>query len=188
VLASTLWSNRRSLVNRARPSCARGRRGALDQGWATGQGRLHLPGWPNLQGPPDQVVRPCLGHVARWFQFLPKCVSAYEIHNTTRETLLVLEMCMKLVIYSSRTRGFDGRIFVVRTVNTTSLFLQDPKPSPKPKLYLGAQPSRTAVRPSMRRFRRWLRRHLVRYGSKSRGLCLSNPHRRATMSSPVLTT
>ena len=24
---------------------------------------------------------------------------------------------MKLAIYSSRTRGFDGRIFVVRTVN-----------------------------------------------------------------------
>jgi hypothetical protein len=24
---------------------------------------------------------------------------------------------MKLVVYSSRTRGFDGRIFVVRTVN-----------------------------------------------------------------------
>jgi hypothetical protein len=24
---------------------------------------------------------------------------------------------MKLVVYSSRTRGFDGRIFVVRTIN-----------------------------------------------------------------------
>jgi hypothetical protein len=24
---------------------------------------------------------------------------------------------MKLVVYSSRTRGFDGRIFIVRTVN-----------------------------------------------------------------------
>jgi hypothetical protein len=24
---------------------------------------------------------------------------------------------MKLVVYSSQTRGFDGRIFVVRTVN-----------------------------------------------------------------------
>jgi hypothetical protein len=28
-------------------------------------------------------------------------------------------MCMKFVVYSSRTRGFDGRIFVVRTVNST---------------------------------------------------------------------
>jgi hypothetical protein len=26
-------------------------------------------------------------------------------------------MCLKLVVFSSRTRGFDGRIFVVRTVN-----------------------------------------------------------------------
>jgi hypothetical protein len=26
-------------------------------------------------------------------------------------------MCMKLVVYSSRTRGFDGQNFVVRTVN-----------------------------------------------------------------------
>jgi hypothetical protein len=28
---------------------------------------------------------------------------------------------MKLVVYSSRTRGFDGRIFVVWTVNNTML-------------------------------------------------------------------
>jgi hypothetical protein len=26
-------------------------------------------------------------------------------------------MCMKLIIYSSLTQGFDGQIFVVRTVN-----------------------------------------------------------------------
>jgi pentose-5-phosphate-3-epimerase len=26
-------------------------------------------------------------------------------------------MCMQLVVYSSRTRGFDGQIFVERTVN-----------------------------------------------------------------------
>jgi hypothetical protein len=49
--------------------------------------------------------------------FSPKCVSAHENHNTTRGTLLLLKMCMKLVVYSSRTRGFDGRIFVVRTAN-----------------------------------------------------------------------
>jgi hypothetical protein len=38
---------------------------------------------PHLQGRPDQVVRPCLAHVTRWFQFIPKCVPTYEIHNTT---------------------------------------------------------------------------------------------------------
>jgi hypothetical protein len=37
--------------------------------------------------------------------------------NTTRGTLSVSKICMKLVVYSFRTRGFDGRIFVVRTVN-----------------------------------------------------------------------
>jgi hypothetical protein len=58
-----------------------------------------------------------LARVVCWFQFLTKCVPTYENHNTTRVTLLVLNMCMKLAIYSSLTRGFDGRIFVVRTVN-----------------------------------------------------------------------
>jgi hypothetical protein len=65
--------------------------------------------------------------VARWFQFLPKCVPAYEIHSTTHGTLLVLKMCMKLAIYSSRTRGFDGRIFVVRTVNTWEMTDEETK-------------------------------------------------------------
>jgi hypothetical protein len=55
---------------------------------------------PHLQGQPCLVVRPCLARVARWSQFLRKCVSAYENHNTTRGTLLVLKMCMKLVIYT----------------------------------------------------------------------------------------
>jgi hypothetical protein len=32
--------------------------------------------------------------------------------------LLVPKMCMKLVVYSSQTHGFDGQIFVVRTVNS----------------------------------------------------------------------
>jgi hypothetical protein len=77
-----------------------------------GQGR------PHLQGRPDQVVQSCLAHVACWFQFLPKCVPTHENHNTTRGTLLVLKMCMNLAVYSSRTWGFDGRIFVVRNVNT----------------------------------------------------------------------
>jgi hypothetical protein len=57
-------------------------------------------------------------HVACWSQILPKCVHAYEIHKKTHGTLLVLRMCIKLVIYSSRTRGFYGQNFVVRTVNT----------------------------------------------------------------------
>jgi hypothetical protein len=117
ILASNFGSNQRSSVSRARPSIARGSGGALDQGQATGQGCPHLPGRPHPQGRPDQVVRPCLAHVTRWFQFLPKFVPAYDIHNTTHGTLLVLPMCMKLAIYSSETRGFDGRIFVLRTVN-----------------------------------------------------------------------
>jgi hypothetical protein len=43
--------------------------------------------------------------------FPPKCVPVHETFNTTRGTLLVPKMCMKLVVYSSRTRGFE------RTVN-----------------------------------------------------------------------
>jgi hypothetical protein len=72
---------------------------------------------PHLQGRPCLVVRPCLAHLARWFQLFPKCVPAHENHNTTCGTLLVLKMFMKLAIYFSLTRGFDGRIFVVRTIN-----------------------------------------------------------------------
>jgi hypothetical protein len=108
-----LWSTA-SLIH---PSCASRRGGALDQARATGQGRPHLPSRPHLQGRSCLVVRPCLARVAHWFQFLPKCVHAYEIHNTTHGTLLVLKMWMKLAVYSSRTWGFDGQIFVVRTVN-----------------------------------------------------------------------
>jgi hypothetical protein len=48
----------------------------------------------------------------------PKFVPIHKSCNTTRGTLLVLKMCMKLVVYSSQTQGFDGRNFVVRTVNT----------------------------------------------------------------------
>jgi hypothetical protein len=83
----------------------------------TGQGRPHLPGRPHLQGRPCLVVRSCLARVARWFHFPPKCVPAHKNHNTTCGTLLVPKICIKLVVYASRTRGFDGRIFVVRTVN-----------------------------------------------------------------------
>jgi hypothetical protein len=71
----------------------------------------HLQGWPCL------VVRPCLPRVARWFHFPPKCVHIHKNCNTSRGTLLVSKMCMKLFVYSSQTRGFDGRIFVVRTIN-----------------------------------------------------------------------
>jgi hypothetical protein len=31
---------------------------------------------------------------------------------------------MKLIVYSSRTRSFDGRIFVVRTVNNSAWVLE----------------------------------------------------------------
>jgi RNase P/RNase MRP subunit p29 len=34
---------------------------------------------------------------------------------------------MKLAIYSSRTRGFDGQIFVVRTVNTWEMTDEETK-------------------------------------------------------------
>jgi hypothetical protein len=53
--------------------------------------------------------------------FPPKCVPIHKNCNTTHGTLLVPKMCMKLVVYSSRTRGFDSRNFVVRTVNTNHL-------------------------------------------------------------------
>jgi hypothetical protein len=73
-------------------------------------------GRPHLQGQPFLGVRLCLARVARWFHFPPKCVPVHNNCNTTRGTLLVSKMCMKLV-YSSRTRGFDCRNFVLRTVN-----------------------------------------------------------------------
>jgi hypothetical protein len=44
------------------------------------------------------------------------------MHNTTHGTLLVPKMCMKLVIYSSWTRGFDSWIFIVKTVNSVESF------------------------------------------------------------------
>jgi hypothetical protein len=96
---------------------ARGRCGCTLQGRLHQQGRPHLPGRPHLQGRPCLVVRPCLAHVAHWLHFPPKCVPIHKNCNTTRGTLLVSKICMKLVAYSSRTRGFDGRIFVVMTVN-----------------------------------------------------------------------
>jgi hypothetical protein len=60
-------------------------------------------GRPHLKGRPCLVVRPCLAYMACWFQFLPECVPAHKNHNTTRGTLLVPKMCMKLVVYASRT-------------------------------------------------------------------------------------
>jgi hypothetical protein len=55
--------------------------------------------------------------VARWLLFIPKCVPASKNTNTTRGTLLVLKICMKLVIYPPRFWDFDGRKIVVRTIN-----------------------------------------------------------------------
>jgi hypothetical protein len=96
---------------------ARDRCGRTWQGQPHLQGWPHLPGLPHLQGRPCLVVPPCLARVARWLHFPPKCVPVHKNCNTTRGTLLVSKICVKLVVYSSRTRGFDGRIFVVRTVN-----------------------------------------------------------------------
>jgi hypothetical protein len=69
------------------------------------------------QGRPCLVVRPCLACEARWFHLPPKFVPDHKNCNTTHGTLFVSKVCMKLVVYSSRTRGFDSRNFVVRTVN-----------------------------------------------------------------------
>jgi hypothetical protein len=49
--------------------------------------------------------------------FIPKCVSASKNTNTTHGTLLVLKLCMKIIIYPSSFRDFDGRNLVVRTIN-----------------------------------------------------------------------
>jgi hypothetical protein len=99
------------MIDLVHPSCARREGSVRERGRGTGQGR------PHLQGRSCLLVRPCLARVARWLHFFPKCVPVHKICNTTRGTLLVSKMCMKLVVYSSRTRGFDGHIFVVRTVN-----------------------------------------------------------------------
>jgi hypothetical protein len=106
-----------SLVDLVHPSCVGGRGGVLDPRRATGQVRPHLLGRPHLQVWLCLVVRPCLARVAHWFQFCSKYVPTHKNKNTTRGTLLVPKICMKLVVYSSRTRGFDGQIFVVRTFN-----------------------------------------------------------------------
>jgi hypothetical protein len=97
-----------SLVNLIHPSCAYWEGSVRDRGRGTGQGRPHLQG------------RPCLTRVAQLY-FSPKCVPTHKNCNTTHGTLLVSKMCTKLVVYSSQTRGFDSRIFVVRTVNNVVL-------------------------------------------------------------------
>jgi hypothetical protein len=95
----------------------------LDQWSATGQVRPHLAGPTAPARPTTPVGSAVPGSAAvpsscgMLVKFCPKCVPAHKNHNTTRGTLLVSKMCMKLVVYASRTRGFDSRIFVVRTVN-----------------------------------------------------------------------
>jgi hypothetical protein len=59
------------------------------------------------------LVHPSMVHFSIVYSHI--CVPTKNV-NTTHGTLLVPKMCMKLV-YSSQTRGFDGRIFVVRIVN-----------------------------------------------------------------------
>jgi hypothetical protein len=77
-----------------------------------GQVRPHLAGLAAPAGRPCLVVRLCIAYVACWFQLFPKCVPTHKNHNSTLGTLLVSKISMKLVVYASRTRGFDGRIFV----------------------------------------------------------------------------
>jgi hypothetical protein len=62
------------------------------------------------------MVRTCLAHVARWFLFpLNVYLSIKLLHNSWN--FISIKNEHELVIYASRTRGFDERIFVVRTVN-----------------------------------------------------------------------
>jgi hypothetical protein len=49
--------------------------------------------------------------------FPPKCVPVHKNCYPTHGTSLVPKMCMKIIVYCSRTWGFDGRTFVTRTVN-----------------------------------------------------------------------
>jgi hypothetical protein len=49
--------------------------------------------------------------------FYPKCILVSKNTNTTCGTLLVLKTCLKLVIFPSHFRDFDGRKLVAKTVN-----------------------------------------------------------------------
>jgi hypothetical protein len=120
ILTSSFRSNRHFL-GRSRSSnlCPRERK------WiGLGQVQPHLAGPAAPTGSVAPVRSSVPGgaavpiRVERRFQFRLKCVPTHKNYNTTRGTLSVPKMCMKLVIYTSRTQGFDGRIFVVRTVNT----------------------------------------------------------------------
>jgi hypothetical protein len=118
ITTSSIRSNQRFLDQPcSSKSCMWGRK-CLGLGtWHGGRCGRTWHGQPHLQGWPCQVVRSCLARVARWFHFPHKCVLVHKNYNTTHGTLLVSKMCMKLVVYSSRTRGFDGRNFVVKIVN-----------------------------------------------------------------------
>jgi hypothetical protein len=98
-----------SLTNLVHPSCARGRGSDWDWRCGTWQVQPHLAG---LAAPPRPtapvglsvaggaaVVRLC----GTLVPFPPKCVPVHKNCNTTCGTLLVPKMCMKLVLYSSRT-------------------------------------------------------------------------------------
>jgi hypothetical protein len=98
-----------SLINLVHSSCACGEGSDWDRIRGTGQVRPHLAG-PAVPGSCGTLV-----------PLPPKCVHVHKNCNTTRGTLLVTKMCMKLVVYSSRTRGFDGRNIVVRTINKLPL-------------------------------------------------------------------
>jgi hypothetical protein len=107
IITSSIRSNRRFLDQcRSSKLCTRGRPCLVVRQCLARAGL----------GRPCLVVGQCLARVVRWFLFSPKCVPVHKNCNTTHGTLLVSKMCMKLVVYPSRTRGFDSQIFVVRTV------------------------------------------------------------------------
>jgi hypothetical protein len=96
-----------SLTNLVYPSCARREGSDWDRRRGTGRcGRAGHAWWCGRAY--------LVWHVG---SFHPKCLPVHKNCNTTCGTLLVSKMCMKLVVYSSRTQGFDGWNFVGRTVN-----------------------------------------------------------------------
>jgi hypothetical protein len=99
VLPSTPFGSNRHNHSESSPSkvCC-GSRDRQDAGRGRVQGRPHQQGRPHL------LVWPHVPGVVRWLPFYPICVYASKNTNTTRGTLLVLKICMKIVIYPPRPR------------------------------------------------------------------------------------
>jgi hypothetical protein len=108
ITTSSIRSNQH-LLDQSRSSklCMRGRTWLGPRTW-------HEAGAAALAGPAVTGGADVPSSCATFVPFPPKKC------NTTHGTSLVSKICMKLVVYSSWTRGFDSRIFVVRTVNKLS--------------------------------------------------------------------